>query len=400
MSAPAEPTTRAALTARTVAIDAPADSLRLLAADGFAWCTDDGIIVTSGIAATVDPDDAVRFLAGLAGTESVAPIACGALGYRSPQPLVVPTYTLRVAADGAATLTTIAPADALDPFDIDTARSHTTEVPRRFIVTTGRDRAAWTRAVDAILDAIATGRVEKAVLAREIFVEADVAFDLPTVIGQLRVAHGGTFVFADRGFVGASPELLVRRRGDQLESRPMAGTVARSGDPVIDDARAAALLASVKNNNEHRFVADAVRHALTPYCDPLVVATQPELVRLTNVAHLVTAVHGTLTTDASALDLARVLHPTPAVNGTPSDAAAAILDEVEGFDRGRYAGPVGWVDASGDGEFAVGLRSAEIDGRQARLFAGAGIVAGSEPESEWQETQAKFEPMLRVLVRP
>jgi isochorismate synthase EntC len=179
----------------------------------------------------------------------------------------------------------------------------------------------------------------------------------------------------------------------------MAGTVARGARPDDDAAAVAALDASPKQRSEHRIVIDAVVAGLARHCDE-VVAGEPEAVRYTAVTHLATRIRGRIRHNASALDLALDLHPTPAVGGTPNDAARKAITELEPFDRGHYAAPVGWVDAHGDGEFAVALRCAELRGSHARLLAGAGIVAGSDPDDEWAETQAKLEPMLRALVRP
>ena len=177
----------------------------------------------------------------------------------------------------------------------------------------------------------------------------------------------------------------------------MAGTA--PGSVAEDVART--LAASNKDAREHRFVVDAVHDVLTPLTTSLEVPEHPEVEHFGNLAHLVTPIRGELTDSSlDALALARLLHPSPAVGGTPTDAALRVIDELEPFDRGPYAGPVGWVDARGDGAFAVALRGAQLDGTHALLRAGAGIVAGSDPDAEWAETAAKFDPMLRALVVP
>jgi isochorismate synthase EntC len=210
------------------------------------------------------------------------------------------------------------------------------------------------------------------------------------VLAHLRGSQPGCIVYADGGFVGASPELLVRRRGDSFVSRPLAGT----------GATAAQVAASGKDAREHRFVVDAVLDALAPLARDLR-ADAPATMELADLAHLATTVTGRVREDdCSALDLALALHPTPAVAGTPTPAALRAIEALEPLPRGRYAGPCGWVDANGDGEFVVALRCADLDGHRARLYAGAGIVTGSQPDAEWSETQAKLEPMLRALVRP
>jgi menaquinone-specific isochorismate synthase len=222
------------------------------------------------------------------------------------------------------------------------------------------------------------------------------------VVERLGATQGGCAVFADDGLVGASPELLVRRHGHDVWSRPMAGTFPRGATEDADRAAEAALATSAKNRLEHRLVVDAVVDGLRELGVDVTTVRGPEVARLATVVHLATTIAGTVRArpGCSALDLALRLHPTPAVAGVPRDAALAMLQELETFDRGCYAGPVGWVDARGDGEWAVALRCAELDGTTARLVAGAGVVAGSNPDAEWAETQAKLEPMLRVLVQP
>jgi isochorismate synthase len=254
--------------------------------------------------------------------------------------------------------------------------------------------------VTAALALVESDELEKVVLAREVVIDADAPFEPATIIERLRATQPDCIVYAAGGFVGATPELLVRRDGSDVVSRPMAGTVPRAASPDEDRRSITRLVSSVKESREHRLVVDAVAGELARWCDDVVVG-EPEPKRLTSVTHLTTRIAGRLRgRDASAVDLALALHPTPAVNGSPRDAAFAAIARLERFDRGTYSGPVGWVDARGDGEFAVALRGATLDGHRARLLAGAGIVSGSDPDAEWAETQAKLEPMLRALVRP
>jgi menaquinone-specific isochorismate synthase len=177
----------------------------------------------------------------------------------------------------------------------------------------------------------------------------------------------------------------------------LAGTGGRGGTAAQDAALGAALLASAKDAEEHSYAVDSVRDVLAPLCDRLDIEPRPSLLRLANVQHLATAVSGTLVRDASALALAAALHPTAAVCGTPAETAMELIRELEGMDRGRYAGPVGWVDARGNGEWGIAMRCGLLSGRQARLFAGCGIVAGSDPAAELAEAQAKFRPMQDAL---
>lgn len=397
---PSGPAATSALHAHTVDTAAPRelhDLLDDLGHDGFVWWHDDELLVTSGIAARVAPGDVHATLAAIDGDRDDL-VACGALPFvgAAQGSLVVPARIVRVRGDRCR-VTTVQGADPAP-------RGPIGRVPRRFTVEARQDLAAWDAAVAAALALIDDGALHKVVLAREVIVEADARFSVADTVATLRRTQPGCFVFADGGtdrasFVGASPELLVRRNGTEVTSRPMAGTVARQQSLADDDAAIAALATSVKDNEEHRFVVEAVVDALGVHCRD-VVASAPEPVRLTTVTHLTTSIRGTLTSGASALDLALALHPTPAVGGTPRAAAVATIAELEPFERGRYGGAVGWVDAAGNGEFAVALRCAELDGPRARLLAGAGIVAGSDPDLEWSETQAKLEPMLRTLVRP
>jgi menaquinone-specific isochorismate synthase len=259
-------------------------------------------------------------------------------------------------------------------------------------------RHAWRAAVTGALQEIAAGRLDKVVLAREALVEADRPFPRAALLRRLRARAAGTLLYASGGFLGASPELLVSRRGATAVSRPMAGTAPLGATAAAEADDLARLAGSPKEAVEHRLVVDAVAEGLAKVADRVEVG-HPEVVRLTTVAHLASEVTAALTEPLpSALELAGLLQPTPAVAGTPRDAALAVIAALEPFDRGRYAGPVGWVDAAGDGEWAVALRCAELHGRRARLLAGAGIVVGSDPDAEWAETEHKLAAMLEVLL--
>ncbi len=255
----------------------------------------------------------------------------------------------------------------------------------------------WENAVAAAVARITAGELRKVVLARDLRVQSSGAIDSRVLLARLAARFPGCYTFACAGLVGATPELLIRREGSQVSSLVLAGTMARGGSEAEDAALAAALLSSAKNAEEHRYSVDSVRQLLTPLCSELTVDESPHLLQMADYQHLATAVSGVLGRDASALALASSLHPTAAICGTPTDAALELIRELEGMDRGRYSGPVGWVDARGNGEWGIALRCGEIDGRAARLFAGNGIVAGSEPAEELAETETKFRPMRTAL---
>jgi len=251
----------------------------------------------------------------------------------------------------------------------------------------------WACAVGEALEHIKAGQLDKVVLARQVTVTADTELLAGDIVQRLVSAHPSCYVFCTDGFVGASPELLVERRGDMVRSRPMAGTVPRN-----DEAALEWLEASAKDGREHALVVDAVVTRLTRLCDQPPHVSDPHSEPFAGLAHIVTNVVGRLSSPVpSALDLALELHPTPAVAGTPVGTALELISALEMWPRGRYAGPVGWVDACGDGEFAVALRCAEVHAKRAVLYTGAGIVAGSTWEDEWRETESKLAPMLRAL---
>jgi menaquinone-specific isochorismate synthase len=377
-------------------VEAGRDVLTTFDADGFAWVHDGRRIAASGVVARVAPRAVAATLRAIdvedpIGVVGSGPIAVGGLPFDArggAGTLVIPArVTVDVGERAWVTDIEAVPVVAVSG----------PEPPSRFSVASAQSRDEWRDMVSRALASIGDGRLEKVVLAREVVVEADSPFSSREVVTRLISQQPGCFVYATEGFVGASPELLVRRSADSVESRPVAGTAIADGD----DASLRALASSVKDRREHRFVVDAIVDALHSECEELHVGSEPDVAVFGHVAHLATRVWGRLRAPApTALDLALLLSPTPAVGGTPRDAALDTIRALERFDRGRYAGPVGWVDADGNGEWAIALRGAELDGRRARLVAGAGIVDGSDPDAEWAETQAKFEPMLRALVRP
>lgn len=368
-----------------------------LGPDGYAWIRDGAGFVTSGAIAAVpttevaaalhaiDVDDVIR----RAGT---GPIAVGALPFRdaSTATLTIPARVVGLDADGTRWVTELVGIASTQP------SSGGEPAPNEPL--TVADQATWERNVREVLERIRRHELQKLVLARQIVVHSDVAFEPRLLLERLARTQPGSFVYGAPGFVGASPELLLRRSGTTIVSRPMAGTVARHADAHDDEQAMHALAESAKDAVEHRLVVDEVVRLLERWCTDVVASVRPEVARLTNVAHLATRITARLgESEPSALDLALALHPTPAVGGCPTDVALAAIAELEAFDRGRYAGPVGWVDADGNGEWAVALRGAEIAGSRAIVRAGAGIVAGSDPPEEWLETEAKFATVLAAL---
>jgi menaquinone-specific isochorismate synthase len=250
--------------------------------------------------------------------------------------------------------------------------------------------------------AIKAGSLRKVVLARDVFATAAEPIDPRVLLRRLARRYPDCFTFACDGMVGATPELLVSRNGRQVSALVLGGTLPRGADPAEDQALGEELLASAKNHEEHAYAVDSIREALEPLCETLDVDARPALLKFPNLQHLGTHVRGTLAGGSqpapkSALALAAAVHPPAAVCGTPAGTASELIRELEHMDRERYAGPVGWVDADGNGEWGIAIRSGQIAGNTARLFAGCGIVAGSEPAAELAETLVKLQPMRGAL---
>lgn len=340
----------------------------------------------------------------------VPPVAVGAIAFdrgsrRHPHVLVIPRRAVRRKGPGAIWRIDVTDTDGRSgetrPFD----RVAGTGPQERFTeiqlseIPTGR---VYREAIRAAVERIRQGEMRKVVLARTIQVEAARELNPRLLAHRLRAVDPEAYTFAaptDEGvLVGASPELLVSRRGLDVRSNPLAGSAPRSGDPDEDRANADELAGSAKDREEHAIVVGAVAETLGGFCAELAWDPEPVLRETPNVWHLSTRFRGTLKEPApTALDLVAALHPTPAVAGTPREAALGAIAELEPFDRGRYAGPVGWVDADGDGEWAIALRCAELRGDHAVLYAGAGIVADSDPGREFEETQRKFLAFLDAL---
>jgi menaquinone-specific isochorismate synthase len=260
--------------------------------------------------------------------------------------------------------------------------------------------AEWELVVAEAVRRIQAGGLEKVVLARDLLATAESDIDVRWPLARLSESYPMCWTFHVDGLFGATPEMLVRRERGLVTSRVLAGTIRRTGNDERDLALAATLARSSKDLEEHEYAVRSVADALAPHCTSMNVPESPFVLHLPNVMHLATDVAGVTKDDATSLELAEALHPSAAVGGTPTDVATRLIGEVEGMGRGRYAGPVGWMDGAGDGEWGIALRSAEVDGNRVRLFAGCGIVADSDPEAELAETQAKFVPVRDAITGP
>jgi isochorismate synthase len=256
-------------------------------------------------------------------------------------------------------------------------------------------------AVRRATELIARGEIRKVVLAREVRVHAAQPFDVAAVFGGLREVFPSCFTycvgFGGNQFIGASPELLVRRDGARAQTVALAGTTRRSADPAIDDHLGEQLLHSTKEREEQAIVTARIERTLDPVSVWVAAADEPVIVKVQNVQHLATPIRAQLREPLTAVELAGLLHPTPAVGGEPRERAVKLIPELEGLDRGWYAGPVGWMDLAGDGEFCVALRGGLLRDKAAHLYAGCGIVRDSDPAAELAETEIKLQTMLPLL---
>lgn len=271
----------------------------------------------------------------------------------------------------------------------------------RYQVASAMPPEHYEAAVASAVALIDREEIEKVVLAREVQVHAPRAYDPAAVFGVLREAFPSCFVFCvgrgDATLVAASPELLVRREGHRVSTLALAGSTRRSADPAVDDHLGEQLLRDASYREEHAIVARRIERTLRPHAVWVAAASEPELVRIANIQHLATPIRAQLATPIEALELAGLMHPTPAVGGEPAEAALGLIPALEGLDRGWYAGPVGWTDGAGDGEFCVALRCALLRGTVARCYAGNGIVRESDPSSELAETEVKLQALLPLL---
>ena len=368
---------------------------------------------TRGVAARVSSHEAKSFLANIEVDDSVkalgsGPVFVGAIPFdsREPHDFILPKILVRKADDGRCWVTTIhdTELDTSESIDFDLRPVNALSASSSsYTVTPGVDVDTYLRAVTAARDAVRSGSITKAVIARDVFVASSQPIDIHSVLLRLRNSFGSSYQFSVDGFVGASPELLVSIVDGEVSSHPLAGTAPRTGDPTTDDQLAASLLSSSKNQIEHRIVIDAVHDTLLPWCSYLDWEPEASIVAVANVQHLGTHMSGKLSEPfLHVLDAVYALSPTPALGGHPRDKALKLISDVEGMSRGRYGGAVGWFDSRGNGVWAVSIRCAEYSNNNmtARLFAGGGIVADSDPLSELAETQAKLQAMLAAIIRP
>jgi len=374
--------------------------------DGYLFVRNGIGVAGRGRAATVNADDAVDFLAAIdhddASAGQAGPVALGCLPFRpgAPTDFVIPSVVVRKTSAGGVFVTTI---DQPTESDRQLTATSTGPVAASFRVGPRTPIDTYRHAVETGRDAVRRGDLTKVVIAREVGVESDQPLDVHAILLRLRAAFGASYRYSIDGIIGASPELLVAVDGDVVRSHPLAGTTPRTGDPITDEALAKKLVASMKDQVEHRVVIDVVHDALLPWCSYLDWEPEPSVIKVANVQHLGTSIEGRLSEPRPhVVALARLLSPTPALGGHPRREAIDLIEANEGFDRGRYGGAVGWVDSVGNGEFAVTIRCAELsaDRRSARLIAGGGIVADSDVDAELAETQAKFQAMVSAIVRP
>ncbi|HEX6888976.1 MAG TPA: isochorismate synthase [Candidatus Nanopelagicales bacterium] len=416
------PTTTHGQVVRTVSLDGIDEALLALlpATGGHAWVRDGAGFVGWGTAARFTTSGTERFsrvqrwwnawcaqasVDDHVGVPGTGPVAFASFTFDAgPQESVVLVPSVLVGHRAGRTwLTTVGP----EPGTAAAAADQDSVAPQGVLRWSPGSRPVehWARAVAEAIGRISAGELDKVVLARDLVAELPGPLAEADLLRRLAEAYPECWTFSVDGLLGATPELLVRRAGDRVTSRVLAGTVRRRGDESVDADLAEALLASGKDLEEHDYAVHSVAESLAAHCTDLDVPAAPHVLTLANVQHLATDVSGLLADRAPALALAASLHPTAAVCGTPTERAAALIRELEGMDRGRYAGPVGWIDAHGDGEFGIALRCGALEdsprgpGTRLRLFAGCGIVAGSSAEAEIAESEAKLDAVRKALTQ-
>ncbi|MDQ3274357.1 MAG: isochorismate synthase [Actinomycetota bacterium] len=405
---------RMPLVVRTVAIEDPGALLSLLPSDApLAWLRRGAGLVGWGEAARLDTGGEDRFAATERWWRDVSAVAvvrdevglpgCGLVAFGSfafaAQPgsslLVVPQVVVGHRS-GSWWVTTVGSGTLTAPPTLGAVSA--ARAPRQVVFSDGaRSGTMWESVVADAVRRIDAGELEKVVLARDLVARTDDPVDVRWPLQRLAESYPTCWTFHVGGLFGATPEMLVRRERGLVTSRVLAGTIRRSGDDARDLALAASLARSSKDLEEHEYAVRSVAEALAPHCTSMNVPETPFVLHLPNVMHLATDVTGVMQDNTTSLGLAAALHPSAAVGGTPTAEALGLIYEIEGMDRGRYAGPVGWIDTTGDGEWGIALRCGQIDGSSVRLFAGCGVVADSDPEAELAEAQAKFVPVRDAL---
>ena len=403
---------RALGTVRTVPISASGALLDLLPEHGgLAWVTNGEGMVAWGTAARLDLRGPDRFrraeawwrdlVAGAQVVDEVGLPGCGPVAFGSfafdgetgTSALIVPETVVGVR-DGVWWRTTVGRPGPAGPRPAPRSPGPLTSGDGT------RTAQEWTGVVASAIRRIAAGEVDKVVLARDVVVRATGPVDPRWPLRKLAAGYPSCWTFAIDGLLGATPEMLVRLEKGLATSRVLAGTLRRTGDPAKDLRKGTALAGSVKDLEEHGYGVRSVTEALARHCRSVEVPDAPFVLALPNVMHLATDVSAVVADGSTSLGLLESLHPSAAVCGSPTPAALRVIGEIEGLDRGRYAGPVGWMNAAGDGEWGIALRCAEIDPaapERLRLFAGCGIVSGSVPRDELAETEAKLVPMREAL---
>ena len=374
-------------------------------ANGFLFVRDGVGFAGVGISARLHANNARTLLSEIDRSPDNVPIGVGPIMFGSVPfdtsvnaDFILPTVTFCKTREGETWVTVIddAPIPSLEPVAALPINTH-------FEIRDGVAVTTYIAAVEAARAAVRNGELTKAVIARDVFVDSDGPIDIHAVLLRLRSSFGTSYRYSFDGFVGASPELLVAIHDDEITSHPLAGTTPRTGDPIKDADLAAQLVASTKNQIEHRVVIDMVHDTLLPHCSYLDWEAEPSVVQVANVQHLGTQLVGKLSEPRiHIVDAALALSPTPALGGFPRDKALQLIARYEGMNRDKYGGAIGWFDSQGNGVFAVAIRCAQFNESrtQARLFAGGGIVADSEPLDELAETRAKLQAMLAAITQP
>jgi menaquinone-specific isochorismate synthase len=415
-TSPASRDESAALVARSVAIDAAEDLLSLLPRDSpLAWVRAGDGLVAWGEVARFETAGPGRFAAADAWWRDVAArsvvrdevrvpgsglISFGSFAYADlpgDSVLVVPEVVVG-RRNGSVWMTTVS-AGALPPTpSLRVGARKPVRPPSTAVFSDGAmSGAEWETVVSEAVGRIRHGDLDKVVLARDLVVDLDAPLDVRAPLVGLAERYPTCWTFSVDNLFGATPELLLRRERGLVTSRVLGGTIRRTANDASDLALAATLARSSKDLEEHEFAVRSVAAALAPYCSSRNVPESPFVLHLPNVMHLATDVTGVLNDGTTSLALAAALHPSAAVGGTPTTEAVAVITELERMDRGRYASPVGWMDAFGDGEWGIALRCAEYVGSRVRMFAGCGIVADSDPAAELAEAAAKFVPVRDAL---